>query len=47
MDYRREIVEMLNAIQSEKIAIYLELYQIYKDHGGKADELQGKDSWFA
>lgn len=46
MDYRREIVEMLNAIQSEKILRYIWIIvsDIYKDHGGKADELQGKDS---
>lgn len=42
MDYRKEIEIMLNAIQSEKILRYIWIFvsDIYKDHGGKADELQ-------
>ncbi len=42
MDYRKEITEMLDKIQSEKILryIWIVVSDIYKDHGGKADELQ-------
>lgn len=46
MDYRREIAKMLKKIQSEKILRYIWVIvsDIYKDRGGKADELQEKDS---
>lgn len=42
MNYRKEVTEMLNKIQSEKILryIWIVVSDIYKDHGGKADELQ-------
>ncbi len=42
MNYRKEVTEMLNKIQSEKILRYIWILvsDIYKDHGGKADELQ-------
>lgn len=42
MNYREEIAEMLNRIQSEKVLryIWIVVSDIYKDHGGKADELQ-------
>lgn len=42
MNYRKEVTEMLNKIQSEKILRYIWIFvsDIYKDHGGKVDELQ-------
>lgn len=42
MNYRKEVTEMLNKIQSEKILRYIWIFvsDIYKDHEGKADELQ-------
>ena len=42
MNYRKEVTEMLNKIQSEKILRYIWIFvsDIDKDHGGKADELQ-------
>lgn len=42
MNYREEIAEMLSKIRSEKILRYIWIFvsDIYKDHGGKADELQ-------
>ena len=42
MNYRKEVTEMLNKIQSEKILRYIWILvsDIYKDHGGNADELQ-------
>lgn len=42
MNYRKEVTEMPNKIQSEKILRYIWIFvsDIYKDHGGKADELQ-------
>ena len=44
MNYRKEVTEMLNKIQSEKILRYIWIFvsDIYKDHGGKADELQAR-----
>lgn len=42
MNYRKKVAETLNKIQSEKILryIWIVVSDIYKDHGGKADELQ-------
>lgn len=42
MNYKKKVAETLNKIQSEKILryIWIVVSDIYKDHGGKADELQ-------
>lgn len=46
MDDKQKIIEMIDKIDDAQILRYISIIisDIYKDHGGEADELQEKDS---